>query len=155
MGKKEDLLGISFGAASNRLKKSIMFNMAQRLGEDRCFRCGSKIETVGELSVEHKESWQLASDPITSFYDLNNIAFSHLSCNAAASSGGAVHADMTRLSPEKRREKTKRQYEREKNTERYKKYHRDYQRNRYNTDPEFRAYHIGKSKKYRNAPIVE
>jgi hypothetical protein len=83
--KKNDLLGIPFGTASARLRKMLIFRMAQKLGEDICYRCGKKIENIEELSIEHKTSWQLSETPIDTFYDLDNVCFSHLDCNVNAS----------------------------------------------------------------------
>lgn len=54
------------------------------MGLDCCYRCGGPIERVEELSIDHKEAWMGASDPVQSFWDLENIAFSHSSCNSAA-----------------------------------------------------------------------
>lgn len=75
---------MNHSTASARLKKDLMFSMIKRLGEDYCFQCGAKIETVEELSVEHKTPWLHSEDPKGLFFDLDNIAFSHLSCNSAA-----------------------------------------------------------------------
>ncbi len=72
-------LGMSIGTASHRLKKQLMHRLAQRLGEDACFRCGKPILTAEELSIDHKKTW-LDID-ISLFWDLDNIAFSHRSCN--------------------------------------------------------------------------
>lgn len=69
------------GTASGRLKKEILFSLVQRLGEDNCFKCGQKILTSSELSIEHKKPW-LDVD-VSLFWDLENIAFSHLKCNKA------------------------------------------------------------------------
>jgi hypothetical protein len=38
------------------------------------------------LSIEHKEAWQGAADPKLAFFNPDNIAFSHLSCNISAGS---------------------------------------------------------------------
>lgn len=76
---KNEFLGMSGGKASNILKKQILFMFVQRCNEDICFKCGKKIETVDELSIEHKLPW-LDRD-VNLFWDLNNIAFSHLKCN--------------------------------------------------------------------------
>lgn len=81
MSEKDRLLGQPFGTASNRLRKLILFDFAKRLGLDQCFHCGQRIENVDDLSIEHKEPWQGASDPRATFFDLENIAFSHLRCN--------------------------------------------------------------------------
>lgn len=40
--KKDKLLGMSHGTASNQLRKMILFKCIQKLGEDVCFRCGKK-----------------------------------------------------------------------------------------------------------------
>lgn len=73
------------GTASAILKKNLLFVFAQKLQLDYCFQCGAKIETVEEFSVEHKKSWLDSPDPVGLFFDLDNIAFSHLSCNVSAS----------------------------------------------------------------------
>lgn len=78
---KADFLGMPYGTASARLKKLLMFKFAQELGYDVCFACGEKIESAEELSVEHKEPWLNRENGIEKFWDLDNIAFSHLSCN--------------------------------------------------------------------------
>lgn len=43
-----------------------------------------KINTVEELSIEHKTPWLNSNNPKELYFDLNNIAFSHLSCNIGA-----------------------------------------------------------------------
>ena len=83
--RKNELLGMNHGTATHRLRKAIMFQMVKRLGEDICSRCGEKIENIDDLSIEHLRAWQLAEDPVIAFFDLNNVAFSHLRCNIKAS----------------------------------------------------------------------
>ncbi len=78
---KSALLGLNFSTATQRLRKLILFDLLQRFGQDTCFRCGQQIEDTDDLSIEHKEPWQGAADPKASFFDLENIAFSHLRCN--------------------------------------------------------------------------
>ena len=82
--KKNKQLGMSHGTASNRLRKQILFSMLQRYEEDVCFQCGEKIKRVEDLSIEHKAPWMDSEDPVGLFFDLDNIAFSHLSCNCKA-----------------------------------------------------------------------
>jgi hypothetical protein len=60
-----------------------MFRLVQKLGGDARYRWGRGIETAGELSIEHKEPW-LSIDP-SLFWDLNNVAFSHLPRNTGTS----------------------------------------------------------------------
>lgn len=73
------------GTASNRLRKAIIFNLLKQLGQNFCFQCGSEIESEKELSIEHKVPYLDCEDPVKLFFDLKNIAFSHLSCNCSAS----------------------------------------------------------------------
>jgi hypothetical protein len=72
-------LGMSHGAAVGQLKKRILFNLLKRLKENFCFKCGECIDLVGDLSIEHKQPWENISADL--FWDLDNIAFSHLGCN--------------------------------------------------------------------------
>lgn len=77
--RKATFLGMPFGTANARLRKMILFRLIQKCGEDVCFKCGMKIEHVNDLSIEHKEPWEGRS--IDLFWDLDNIAFSHIRCN--------------------------------------------------------------------------
>lgn len=81
-------LGMSYGAANGRLRKSILFSLLIRLKENVCFKCGKNIETDDELSIEHKQPWENRDPQL--FWDLENIAFSHLSCNVPHQRGWIV-----------------------------------------------------------------
>ncbi len=83
--KKAEQLGMAIGTASNRLRKSILFHLLQETNKDICFQCGKKIDDIDNLSIEHKIPWLDSENPVELFFDLNNIAFSHLSCNSGAS----------------------------------------------------------------------
>ena len=79
--KKFDQLKMPIGTASARLKKNILFYLLFKHNENVCYQCNEKINTSEELSVEHKIPWIDSDDPIDLFFDINNIAFSHLKCN--------------------------------------------------------------------------
>jgi hypothetical protein len=81
---KARLLGEPFGTATSRLRKMLLFDYVKRCNNDICYRCGTKIETLEEFSIEHTRPWQRADDPKEMFFDLTYIAFSHLSCNSSA-----------------------------------------------------------------------
>jgi hypothetical protein len=81
---KTKRLGMSFGTAANRLRKLVLFDLAQRLGLDTCFRCSEKIKNSSEFSIDHTEGWELSENPRKNFFDLSKIAFSHLKCNVRA-----------------------------------------------------------------------
>jgi hypothetical protein len=86
--RKSEFLGMSFGTACHRLRKEILFWLVKETGRDRCYRCGKEIESVAELSIEHKESWLGVDKSL--FWDLNNISFSHLNCNIRSSRIGVA-----------------------------------------------------------------
>jgi len=76
---RDAFISMSFGRACHRLRKIIIFDLVKQLSLDLCHRCGNLIEDIADFSVEHKKSW-LFKD-VNLFWDLNNIAFSHLKCN--------------------------------------------------------------------------
>ena len=85
--KKEQQLGMSLGKARRILESSLMFDLAKQLGLLTCYRCQKPIETVRELSRDHKVPWLDSINPVELYFDINNIAFSHLSCNSGDSRG--------------------------------------------------------------------
>lgn len=82
-------MGMPHGTASHKLRKMILFSLVQRIGEDVCYRCGRKIENLEQFSIEHKKKW-LGIDAKL-FWDLDNIAFSHLSCNSENADRSRFH----------------------------------------------------------------
>lgn len=79
--KKGEILGMPFGTAKYQLSKILLFDLAGKAGLLSCFRCDAVIETIEEFSIEHKENWRSSPAPREAFFDLGNIAFSHLACN--------------------------------------------------------------------------
>lgn len=79
---KEIVLGMAWGTAAHRLRKQMMFRLVQKCREDICFRCGNKIESALELSLDHIKDWENVD--VVLFWDLDNIAFSHRNCNVKA-----------------------------------------------------------------------
>lgn len=86
--RKTIALGMPRGRARHVLIKQLLLHMAQQLGWDNCYRCKKKIETIESLSIEHKKAWFLSDNPKELYWDLDNIAFSHLSCNIGHSNAG-------------------------------------------------------------------
>lgn len=82
--KIEELLGEKLSTAKSKLNKMLMFELAKKCNMATCFRCGHKIEDIGEFTIDHKESWILGDNPSRLFYDIDNIAFSHAKCNYEA-----------------------------------------------------------------------
>lgn len=82
--RKNEALGMNYSTASNRLVKDLLFNFIEVTGKNLCYRCNKPMER-SNFSIEHKEAWLGAEDPVKAFFDLNNISYSHLSCNIIAS----------------------------------------------------------------------
>lgn len=82
--KKYEKLGMPFGTANGRLKKNVMFDLVCKLRLNLCFHCNMEITNVDHFSIEHKVPWLNSDNPVELFFDLNNIAFSHLVCNVEA-----------------------------------------------------------------------
>jgi hypothetical protein len=77
--RKDITLGMPHGTANGRLRKNILFYLLKKYNENVCFKCSEKIEDVDDLSIEHKKPWEGISADL--FWDLQNVAFSHLHCN--------------------------------------------------------------------------
>lgn len=82
MDKKQKQLGMNPSTASGRLVKDILFKFVKEAGH-KCFICSGEM-TRETFSVEHKTPWLDSEDPVKLFFDLENIAFSHKSCNIGA-----------------------------------------------------------------------
>lgn len=80
--QKNIQLGMPIGTATAQLKKRILFHLIKQLKKNVCFRCIKKIKTVDEFSIDHKKAWLYVNTDL--FWDLKNVAFSHLKCNVAA-----------------------------------------------------------------------
>jgi hypothetical protein len=77
--RKDTTLGMPHGTAASRLRKNVLFFLLKKHNENFCFNCKQVIEKVEDLSIEHKLPWEGRSAEL--FWDLDNIAFSHLHCN--------------------------------------------------------------------------
>lgn len=90
--KKAEQLGMPIGTAHGRLRKLVLFDLLKRHDENFCFHCGMEIENASELSIEHKIPW--LDNSVELFWDMENIAFSHLSCNSAAGKKGLARKEL-------------------------------------------------------------
>lgn len=82
--KKSLMLGMPHGTAQHKLRKSILFSLLVKYGQNKCYRCEKEIVNIDQLSIEHKKAWLNSENPKELFFDLENIAFSHLKCNFSA-----------------------------------------------------------------------
>lgn len=80
--KKKIQLGVDPGTAAHQLRADILFKFVKMAGY-KCYRCYKKL-TRETFSIDHKISWLDSDNPTKLFFDLNNITFSHQSCNSGA-----------------------------------------------------------------------
>jgi hypothetical protein len=79
MDKQHKALGMNPSTARHRLRMDLLFKMATQLGHT-CYRCGEPL-TRDTFSLDHKVSWVNHKEPLQMFFDTDNVAFSHQSCN--------------------------------------------------------------------------
>lgn len=72
-------LGMSHGAAATRLRKLVLFRQLEKHQENVCVKCSGRILTADDLSLEHIKPWEGRDASL--FWDLENVAFSHVVCN--------------------------------------------------------------------------
>lgn len=80
MDKKAQQLGMNPGTARHRLIRDLLFSYVKDVP---CFHCGKPL-TRDTFSIEHKTPWLDSDDPLGLFFDLDNISYSHESCNYGA-----------------------------------------------------------------------
>lgn len=80
MNKKHVELGMNPSTAAHRLRVDLLFMFAKQLGH-KCFHCGGELDRK-TFSIEHKSPWLGSANPVEMFFDLENIAFSHVGCNS-------------------------------------------------------------------------
>lgn len=78
--KKKMQLGMNPSTASGRLVKDVLWSLIQETEQDVCCKCGEKM-TRETFSIEHITPWLDSEDPVGLYFDLENIGFSHHSCN--------------------------------------------------------------------------
>lgn len=83
---KHRQLGMNHSTASHRLRVDIIWAFILETDRNKCYWCGKEM-TRDSFSIEHKVPWFNSEDPKKLFFDLNNISFSHLSCNTLRGRG--------------------------------------------------------------------
>lgn len=127
--RKAEKLGMPYGTARHKLVKSLLWDFVCKAQQNKCFQCGTEILTIHDLSIEHKTFWETSDNPIELYFDIDNIAYSHLTCNMKAGSfkGGPSCGTETKykqgcrcaLCVDSRAEMKKKYYTSEKRREKY------------------------------------
>ena len=81
--KKRNQLGMNPSTASQRLARDLLYRYAVELHDLPCHHCNQRM-TRETFSIEHIVPWLDSDDPVGLYFDLDNISFSHDSCNKAA-----------------------------------------------------------------------
>ena len=81
--KKMQQLGMNPSTASGRLVKDLLWSFIVSTENNKCFHCGKPM-TRENFSIEHKIPWLDSEDPVSLFFDIENISYSHHSCNVKA-----------------------------------------------------------------------
>ena len=81
--KKSQQLGMNISTAQGKLVKDILWMLLQETNRTKCFVC-SKEMSRETFSIEHKIPWLDSDNPKELFFGLDNISFSHLSCNISS-----------------------------------------------------------------------
>lgn len=84
--KKKEQLGMNPSTASGRLVKDLLWSLILKTNQHLCCKCGLEM-TRETFSIEHIEPWLDSDDPVKLYFDLDNISFSHLSCNISDTRG--------------------------------------------------------------------
>ena len=87
--KKSTQLEMNISTAQGKLVKDILWSLIQQTNQTKCFICNKEM-TRETFSIEHKIPWVDSENPKKLFWDLNNISFSHLSCNIASRRKGKL-----------------------------------------------------------------
>jgi hypothetical protein len=93
--KKQSQLGINPSTASHRLVKDILYSLVLKTDQNNCFQCGKPMSRE-TFSIEHRVPWLDSENPVGLFFDLDNISFSHKTCNYEAKrSAPPAHGNIT------------------------------------------------------------
>lgn len=79
---KTERLGMSYVKAYRRLIREIVFQFfSDRLKRVYCYRCGKEIDHISDFHIDHKIPWLWSDNPVSNFFNIDNLAASHSACN--------------------------------------------------------------------------
>jgi len=118
--KRRQQLGMNPSTARGRLVKDILWKLIVQTKQDVCCKCNHPMDR-NTFSIEHIKPWLDSENPLETFFDLENISFSHLSCNCKDSRGktGTSKYPNKEAKLKTKRETAKENYTSEKRREKY------------------------------------
>lgn len=81
--KARKQLGMNITTARSRLVKDLLYRAVVVEGGAVCHHCRKFMEK-DEFTIEHITPWLDSDDPVGLYFELDNVSFSHLSCNSRA-----------------------------------------------------------------------
>lgn len=78
--KKQKQLGMNPSTANGRLLRDVLYSLVVKNDQNDCYRCGNEMSRE-TFSIEHITPWLDSDDPVSLYFDMNNISFSHIRCN--------------------------------------------------------------------------
>ena len=78
------MLGQPTSTARSQLYKKVIWSLAEKCGENTCYRCGGEIDNPKDFSLDHVENWRYKDNAADLYFDLDNIRFSHNVCNSGS-----------------------------------------------------------------------
>lgn len=121
--KKQQQLKMNPSTAAGRLIRDILYQFIVESDLNNCYHCNLPMSRE-TFSIEHKIPWLDSEDPVQLYFDLQNISYSHQSCNSSAARSARRkykdedEAKAARL--KKSRVRRKETYDPAKRSERYK-----------------------------------
>ena len=82
--KKREQLGMNPSTASGRLVKDLLYRFIVEAKRNSCYVCSEEMSR-DTFSIEHRVPWLDSDNPAGLYFDLDNITFSHKSCNFSRS----------------------------------------------------------------------
>jgi hypothetical protein len=80
----------------NTAKSKLVIDLLFKFVQERhpiCFRCGRPLDRES-FSIEHKKPWLHEKNAAALYFDLENVAFSHLGCNSKAARRPHAHIEI-------------------------------------------------------------
>ncbi len=74
----------NLSTARQHLLRKIIFDLVQKTDRDFCYRCSQRIVDLSDFSIDHKVPWLGQDNEEELFFNLENIGYSHRSCNYKA-----------------------------------------------------------------------
>lgn len=81
---KTKLLGHEPSKLRITIRNHLVYHLWLKLHPNECHQCSEPMDTIHNMSIEHKVPWLYSEDPVRLHFCQNNISMSHRKCNYGA-----------------------------------------------------------------------